>query len=624
MMIPFAGAGATAVALACLLLERRNSHVRFWGVMAAIGLLLSLGSSTPLFKILYHVPIFKEMRAHGRNLLEFSLAVSVLMAVGLDRIFYDNDKIRLYLKPVSVILGAVLTASVAAVVFIGNVDTGGLAGHIRSIGHINPAALLKSMNFENPAVFIPLSFLAAYIAWCLLYIRKGGAVLRYIVIALMVLEGFSFGAFHEMQGPPIGKISERYGLSGAFAYAGADGPNRVLKVSSSHAGASLYNVPRKVGSVNSYDQLSLERYIRLLELNSEGLMPRDMEQLELLLRNNIVLSALNARYIILSRDIWFEGMGAVAGGPKAEAHGINVSWFPSGQVSEEEGAFVFRPTQSVPPKLHAKVSLRRGVHFMSFGARKKEPERSALALHVYFPPDYKHNHRMKVLLDSALRSEKTVFEAPEDGDYIISFTSDSAGPIELRNPKLIRIDPYMPPLMTGLGQGRQLPLYPPVYEAGDVIIYRNVNALPRAYMVEEAVPVAGFPEVNEKLYTLQVNPSRQALIYKSDSAKLGGLSFSQGTANIKEYGLHSVEIEVESGDRGFLVLSDQHYPGWKAYVDGAETGIYETNGVMRGVVVPGGKHTVSFRYRPIGLFFLLGMGLLVAAGLVFASAFRRT
>ena len=53
---------------------------------------------------------------------------------------------------------------------------------------------------------------------------------------------------------------------------------------------------------------------------------------------------------------------------------------------------------------------------------------------------------------------------------------------------------------------------------------------------------------------------------------------------------------------GFLVLTDQYFPGWKAFVDGKETSIYKVDGLLRGVVVPEGRHMVEFKYRPEKVF----------------------
>ncbi len=50
--------------------------------------------------------------------------------------------------------------------------------------------------------------------------------------------------------------------------------------------------------------------------------------------------------------------------------------------------------------------------------------------------------------------------------------------------------------------------------------------------------------------------------------------------------------------RGMVVFSETYYPGWRATVDGRPARIYEAYGVLRGVVVDGGKHRIEMRYRP--------------------------
>ena len=47
-----------------------------------------------------------------------------------------------------------------------------------------------------------------------------------------------------------------------------------------------------------------------------------------------------------------------------------------------------------------------------------------------------------------------------------------------------------------------------------------------------------------------------------------------------------------------LVLSENDYPGWRAYVDGAAASIVRVNYGLRGVLVPAGEHQVTFVYRP--------------------------
>ena len=63
-----------------------------------------------------------------------------------------------------------------------------------------------------------------------------------------------------------------------------------------------------------------------------------------------------------------------------------------------------------------------------------------------------------------------------------------------------------------------------------------------------------------------------------------------GDVVITGYADEQVVLRTSSPSDGFLVLSDAYYPGWRATVDGAETPVYATNYLLRGVYVPAGEH----------------------------------
>jgi len=61
------------------------------------------------------------------------------------------------------------------------------------------------------------------------------------------------------------------------------------------------------------------------------------------------------------------------------------------------------------------------------------------------------------------------------------------------------------------------------------------------------------------------------------------------------------EINYQSNTSGtrFAVFSEVYYKdGWKAYIDGKETDIYKTNYVLRGLIIPAGKHEIKFEFKP--------------------------
>src|SRR5262249_36024370 len=76
-----------------------------------------------------------------------------------------------------------------------------------------------------------------------------------------------------------------------------------------------------------------------------------------------------------------------------------------------------------------------------------------------------------------------------------------------------------------------------------------------------------------------------------------------------------VEVDVQLARAGFLVLTDTHYPGWRAEVAGAAARILRADYLFRAVALGSGEHRVVFRYaprwRPLA-WALSGLGLVVA------------
>ncbi|GAB4529670.1 MAG: hypothetical protein Fur0018_16400 [Anaerolineales bacterium] len=58
-------------------------------------------------------------------------------------------------------------------------------------------------------------------------------------------------------------------------------------------------------------------------------------------------------------------------------------------------------------------------------------------------------------------------------------------------------------------------------------------------------------------------------------------------------------VTVQADGPGLLVLSEVAYPGWQARVDGVPAPLLTPAGVLRGVLLPAGAHTVIFSYAPL-------------------------
>ena len=162
------------------------------------------------------------------------------------------------------------------------------------------------------------------------------------------------------------------------------------------------------------------------------------------------------------------------------------------------------------------------------------------------------------------------------------------------------------------------------YEGRDARIYANDDALPRAFVVDRQRVVDGEDAALDAVVSRGFRPREEAIVEEHIAGipdAGGGDGPPAGQAEITSYEPERVDVEARLERRGLLVLSDLHYPGWKAEVDGEEVPIERVDYTLRGVALPAGRHEVEFRYEPLSwrigwMLSLLGLALLGAATLV--------
>ena len=100
-------------------------------------------------------------------------------------------------------------------------------------------------------------------------------------------------------------------------------------------------------------------------------------------------------------------------------------------------------------------------------------------------------------------------------------------------------------------------------------------------------------------------------------ATAGGSLDATGSVTIEGDDAEQVRLRVRAESAGFVVLTDQDYPGWSVTVNGAPAPLLAANHAFRAVPVPGGESTVVWTYRPLTLW--LGAAVsLTAFGVVIA------
>lgn len=119
---------------------------------------------------------------------------------------------------------------------------------------------------------------------------------------------------------------------------------------------------------------------------------------------------------------------------------------------------------------------------------------------------------------------------------------------------------------------------------------------------------------------------------KFKSARLKKQWDTTGTIKVVEYKPNYIKYQSDNGKDGLAVFSEMYYKnGWNAYIDGQLTDHFPVDYVLRAMEIPGGKHTIEFKFEPqviktgssITLASSIGMLLLLIGGIYFEKFFRK-
>jgi len=160
--------------------------------------------------------------------------------------------------------------------------------------------------------------------------------------------------------------------------------------------------------------------------------------------------------------------------------------------------------------------------------------------------------------------------------------------------------------------------------SGDVKIYENLDVLPRAFIVSQSRVVIDDEAALQALKDPTLDLSSWVVLGGSGCSSCGselkhagsaqdatGAGVRSASATVTAYEPERVVIEAALDDAGYLLLSDAHYPGWRATVDGERVPICRANLLFRAVPLPPGEHKVVFTFRP--RFQYVGMAISVVA-----------
>jgi hypothetical protein len=138
----------------------------------------------------------------------------------------------------------------------------------------------------------------------------------------------------------------------------------------------------------------------------------------------------------------------------------------------------------------------------------------------------------------------------------------------------------------------------------EMVIYENQDCLPRWYCVSDVFNVDSIEDAFN--FSREIDPAETAIVNVDVVVDIsrapeppGWEPPEPGTVDLVSYTSDEVILDVESDSGTYLVFSDTYYPGWRAWIDGKPAEISRTNGIIKGIWVPEGRHTVRFLYDPL-------------------------
>ncbi len=128
-------------------------------------------------------------------------------------------------------------------------------------------------------------------------------------------------------------------------------------------------------------------------------------------------------------------------------------------------------------------------------------------------------------------------------------------------------------------------------------LYLNPKALPKAWFVKS---IKTFDDNESLVLYMNKNnftPDTEALLLKKN---FSNKNYSgNGKITLVEKNPNMLSFNYSTDSKQFAAISGSFYPkGWKAYVDGKEIPLYETDFIIRGVEVPAGKHNLKLLFHP--------------------------
>lgn len=157
-------------------------------------------------------------------------------------------------------------------------------------------------------------------------------------------------------------------------------------------------------------------------------------------------------------------------------------------------------------------------------------------------------------------------------------------------------------------------------------LVENTDPFPRVIWACHAEVIPNQEEIMKRLRSDDFDPRLTILLEQAPSRPLSTIAADVPAVSVQiaDYQINSIEVIFSAFTDGWLLFSEQFYPGWKAWCDEKSVPIYRADYILRAIPVPAGKHRVVMKYCPLS--FKLGaamslISLLAFFGMLFKSIY---
>ncbi|MFQ5857202.1 MAG: YfhO family protein [Anaerolineae bacterium] len=648
---------------------RRDRLSAFLVGLAGLALVLAFGDHTPLYAPLARIPVLNFFRAPARFLYLFTLAVALLAGCSLDAFLsrgaeeqggergrkggfrYDRGLASRRSPCLPLTLSPPLPLPPAPLLIAGSVI-------VSAIG-IRAASLdtLLALRWVLPVISLVLTGGLLILAW---QQRVGRRTFVWAAIGLTLVDLYAFGAVYRLTYNDLMPVDEFYDEPASLSFFPEDTHNyrtlthQAIVPALSVMRASLYpniSLLHQIPSANGWFPLTPARHARYLADTSTVRRAQDTAELSTSLTPGR-LNLLNARYFLIPQLLpvdpeteRYDLHNPFTPDPIDRTLDIPPTWvevlelvsFTSQSADWSQGELVAEIVLTSREGRTVTLPIRAGQDTAEWAydrsdvveqiAHDRPPVARTWPARSGFPPEDHpgHAYRARYRLPSLMEVNQV---------QVIS--AKPAGLIHIEELALVGRNTRRT-LAELLGLGR----HKLVYRDPDVVIYENLDALPRAFVVHHARAVSDDETALSIIDDPNFDPCSEVLLAGSPSVQGGRgarghspvlpLSPSPpllGTsaplhpctpAPLLKYSPHRIEIQAELDQPGYLVLLDSYYPGWRATVDGQPATIQRANVLFRAVALESGPHVVTFAYDPLTFKSGRAISLITLAGLIITT-----